>query len=149
MVLAAVMRNGWLLKCAFTDVFEVDKDVVRAAVAQRGFPLQDVSAELWADKEVVFAAVAAHGRDALAYVSADLQDGGFDAYLGNLPRAYSVPVSVFMATVLSGSASPLPAARSEAVAAISTDIRTAKTTRRLAPQSSGLQQLNFWGPRAP
>jgi len=98
LALAAVAQNGRALRFASPSL-RADKKAVLDALAQKGWVLEEASAELRADTEVVLAVVAQNGG-ALQFESANLENGGFKAFLESLLSAYTVPVHVFLATVL-------------------------------------------------
>jgi len=88
----------------------------------------------------------AQNRHALDASSTNLFNGGFIAYLKDLFETYSAPVHVFRATVLFGSALPLPAARSEVVpTGHALRARSARARRPHGHEQSVLQRLNDLG----
>ena len=125
-ILAATRKHGWALSFA-SQCLRANKDIVLTAVKNDGSALLHAAAELCADKEVVLTAVTNFGNaimsasselqadcevvlaavadtsEALAHASEDLRNGGFKAYLESLFNIYSVPVSVYLGTVLFGS----------------------------------------------
>ena len=100
-----------------------------------------------ADKEAVLTAVAQNQNEGmLDYASLNLRDSGFKAYLNGLLIIYSIPVHVFVATVLRGSMPHSPPTPPSASSPVSTRARASKISRRRARESCVLQKPNALGP---